>query len=93
MTRHGFDCCVSNNRVPCERSEQSTSTLNVRDNICQLLTQLYRVCRVSEANRTLPQTSVPEHAPTAVPKSRQLPWYTVYIHCTYTYEFCRYRQN
>jgi hypothetical protein len=27
MTRHGFDCCVSNNRVPCERSEQNASTL------------------------------------------------------------------
>ena len=34
-----------------------------------------------------------EITPTAVVKSRQLPWYTLYIHCTYTYEFCRYRQN
>ena len=46
------------------------------------------VCRVSAANRTRI-----ENTPTAVPKSRQLPWYTLYIHCTYTYEFCRYRQN
>lgn len=46
------------------------------------------VCRVSEANRTRI-----EIAPTAVVKSRQLPWYTLCIHCTYTYEFCRYRQN
>lgn len=54
MTRHGFDCCVSNNRVPCERSEQNASTLNVRDKLSQLLTQLYRACRVSEASRTFP---------------------------------------
>ena len=40
------------------RSEQNTSTLNVRDNLCQLLTQLYRVCRVSEANRTRYRTHV-----------------------------------
>ena len=46
------------------------------------------VCRVSEANRTRI-----ENAPTAVVKSRQLPWCTLYIHCAYTYEFCRYRQN
>ena len=25
MTRHGFDCRASDNRVPCERSEQNTS--------------------------------------------------------------------
>ena len=33
------------------------------DNICQLLTQLYRVCRVSEANRTRVRTNVRPTAP------------------------------
>ena len=59
------------------------------------------VCRVSAASRTFPNKRCTKYcihfgannAPTAVPKSRQLPWYTLYIHCTYTYEFCRYRQN
>ena len=56
MTRHGLAWSVSDKRVPCERSEQNTcsnkrSPASVRDNICQLLTNHYRVCRVSEANR------------------------------------------
>ena len=74
-------CRVSEANRTCPRT-------NVRDNLCQLLTQLHRVCRASAASLTRIEIT-----PTAVVKSRQLPWYTLYIHCTYTYEFCRYRQN
>ena len=59
------------------------------------------VCRVSAASRTFPNKRCTKYRihfgannmPTAVVKSRQLPWYTLYIHCTYTNVYCRYRQN
>ena len=42
LTRHGFDCRASDNRVPCERSEQNTLSAHVRDNLRQSLTNLHR---------------------------------------------------
>lgn len=43
-------------RSVCRVSEANRTRVrtNVRDNLCQLLTQFYRVCRVSAANRTFP---------------------------------------
>ena len=39
MTRHGFDCCVSNNRVPCERSEQNTVAPNIHQFLAHQITK------------------------------------------------------
>lgn len=104
--RRGFDCRVSDNRVPCERSEQNALSIRVRDNLRQSLTNLHRayiqrtyvVHTVSNKRCTKYRIHFGannrancrgEITPTAVVYSV----YTLYIHCTYTYEFCRYRQN
>ena len=52
MTRHGFDCCVSNNRVPCERSEQNTVVPNIHQFLAHQITKSLN-CAIRRKRKTL----------------------------------------
>ena len=58
MTRHGFDCCVSNNRVPCERSEQNTVAPNIHQFLAHQITKSLN-CAIRCKHKRSTQSALP----------------------------------